>query len=595
MRSDDFPFLADWFAISLRWITLLGIALALAVSTNLTIPIGIVIFVSSMWNIFISILAMLNSRLKIHRWINVLVDLLISLLLYIFGGGFFGSLLWAGVLVILTSAIYYEWRGSLLMALIISLLEVGFTYLTQLNVPFASFSQPIILITVAQLIIAAVMGILSHQLICRVRDTYHDRVNKLQQVKISAQEIERRKIKTFYSMMETLSSTLNYQRVLESALDLSHSTLDEKDNQAHSLVSAVLMFAERDMVVSASRGLTTSDLRSTFPAEEGILKQAINSGGVIPFESPASDPEISRLTAFQSCASGVCLPLIRGLDAYGAILFAHPNDQFFTAEKIELLEMISRQAVIAIQNARLYHELEHEKEQIVETQEEERKKLARALHDGPTQSVSSIAMRLSVAEKMLYHSPLEETEAELLQIEDLARRTTDEIRHMLFTLRPLVLESEGLPAALQSIAERMKSTYQQQVSIKVDQELCDQLNQSQRNTIFFLVEEAVNNARKHATASLIIVYLRRSKNEPQLGILEVMDNGVGFDFASVKKSYDQRGSLGMLNLEERARLINGLLDVDSIPGKGTRIRILIPLDENMRDRLHQGLIPLSQS
>jgi len=91
---------------------------------------------------------------------------------------------------------------------------------------------------------------------------------------------------------------------------------------------------------------------------------------------------------------------------------------------------------------------------MIEVQEEARKKLARDLHDGPTQSVSAIAMRLNLIRMMLTRAP-EKVEDELIRAEDLARRTTKEIRHMLFTLRPLVLESQGLHAALEAMAEKM--------------------------------------------------------------------------------------------------------------------------------------------
>ena len=109
-------------------------------------------------------------------------------------------------------------------------------------------------------------------------------------------------------------------------------------------------------------------------------------------------------------------------------------------------------------------DLIEEKERMIEVQEEARKKLARDLRDGPTQSVSAIAMRLNLIRMMLTRAP-EKVEDELIRAEDLARRTTKEIRHMLFTLRPLVLESQGLHAALESMAEKMVETFGQNVQI----------------------------------------------------------------------------------------------------------------------------------
>ncbi|HQN42898.1 MAG TPA: sensor histidine kinase, partial [Anaerolineaceae bacterium] len=216
-----------------------------------------------------------------------------------------------------------------------------------------------------------------------------------------------------------------------------------------------------------------------------------------------------------------------------------------------------------------------------------RKQLARSLHDGPTQSVSAIAMRINITRKLLEQNPAEAAN-ELVRIEDLARRTTQEIRHMLFTLRPLALESEGLTAALKLMADKMHDTYQQNVTIDVDESVASQFDLGRQTVIFYLAEEAVNNARKHAQAAEIRVRLHPLAQAPDMALLEVADNGVGFDVQSVMGSYERRGSLGMVNLQERAELVNGRLNIQSAAGKGTRVQIVIPLSEEAADRLRRG-------
>src|SRR5690606_1287600 len=103
---------------------------------------------------------------------------------------------------------------------------------------------------------------------------------------------------------------------------------------------------------------------------------------------------------------------------------------------------ISTQVTVALQNAALYQNILEEKERIVEVEEDARKKLARDLHDGPTQSVAVIAMRMNHIKRIILDSPQQAIE-EAGKVEDLARKTTKEIRHMLFTLRPLILETQG--------------------------------------------------------------------------------------------------------------------------------------------------------
>jgi signal transduction histidine kinase len=222
----------------------------------------------------------------------------------------------------------------------------------------------------------------------------------------------------------------------------------------------------------------------------------------------------------------------------------------------------------------------------MEIQEEARKKLARDLHDGPTQSVAALAMRVNFARRLIERDSKSAAD-ELYKIEELARRTTKEIRHMLFTLRPLVLESQGLVAALESMAEKMHETFNQNVSVDVDEDLIPNLEMSKKVVIFYIAEEAVNNARKHAQAERI--WVRIKAMDAEIVRLEIEDDGNGFDSHSVEATYDSRGSLGMVNMRERAELVNGVLSIDSGSGKGTCVRVLIPLSEEASDRLRRSM------
>jgi signal transduction histidine kinase len=194
-------------------------------------------------------------------------------------------------------------------------------------------------------------------------------------------------------------------------------------------------------------------------------------------------------------------------------------------------------------------------------------------------------MRINFARRLMERD-LKATGEELQKIEDLARRTTKEIRHMLFTLRPLVLESQGLVAALEAMAEKMDETYNQNVLIEADPRVIPDLEIGKQTIIFYIAEEAVNNARKHAQAAHI--WVRLKSVEEDLAMLEIQDDGVGFNVGSVDASYDQRGSLGMVNMRERAELINGMIRIHSAQGEGTRIQVWIPLTEESAERLRSG-------
>ena len=157
---------------------------------------------------------------------------------------------------------------------------------------------------------------------------------------------------------------------------------------------------------------------------------------------------------------------------------------------------------------------------------------------------------------------------------------------MLFTLRPLILESQGLTAALEAMAEKMRETYNQNVIIDADAQVVPELELGKQAIIFYIAEEAVNNARKHAQAAHI--WVRIKPVDEGVVLLEIEDDGVGFNVGAVDSTYEKRGSLGLVNIRERAELVNGIPHIDSAEGKGTRIRVVIPLNEEAADRLRRG-------
>src|SRR4029079_1878337 len=199
------------------------------------------------------------------------------------------------------------------------------------------------------------------------------------------------------------------------------------------------------------------------------------------------------------CKATMVLPLRAGFETYGVVIYGHPRASFFDDDQRALLIAVINQAIIGLQNAQLYRSLREEKERLIDVQEEAQKKLARDLHDGPTQAVAALAMRANFVRRLLERDPKLAGE-ELFKMEDLARKTTKEIRHMLFTLRPLILESQGLTAALRQLSEKVHETHGQVVIVESASDLDQRLEASYQGLVFYIIEEAVNNARKHAQA-----------------------------------------------------------------------------------------------
>jgi len=584
MRNSNLSINTDWIVTTLRWLILLSIAISLSAGDHLTFPLTLLLLGAALWNALLTILAALNRPLIANPQVNVASDLLVGYLLIFLSGGAAGQLVWAGLLPLISASLYLPRRAALLIVAL-NLLAQGF--LAWILSP----TQTVLIIQVALVPVFIGLALLFSYLSRRINEA---RIS-IQQAQISAnreiEQAEQERRRLVYNLVSALNSTLNYQRVLDTALDMSATALTALNAPADKLVSSVLLFIKNesnktDLHVGSARRFTPSDMRITLPGDSGLIGHTIDEGEPQLCSNLVEDPELGRIITLRACRSAYCIPLRSGLDTYGVLLFAHPEAQFFTPDRLEILNIVGNQSVIAIQNARLYQDLEREKERMAEIQEEARKKMARDLHDGPTQSVAAIAMRVNFARRLIDRD-VKATSDELFKIEDLARRTTKEIRHMLFTLRPLVLESQGLIPALESMAEKIHETYNQIVIIQADPGVVDQLEPAKQTVAFYIAEEAINNARKHAKAERIWVRLKPLQGD--LALLEIEDDGIGFDIKAVDSSYDNRGSLGMVNMRERTDLVNGVLQIDSTQGKGTHIRVLIPLNEEASDRIRRGV------
>ena len=584
MRKDGSPFLLDWIVISIRWLLLLGLTISLAASNNFSSYLLITLSAAAFWNITLTIMAALNRRFWAHRYLSVVVDMLIACLLFFLSGTFGGNIAWVGLLPLSSAALYFLISGVLLTAIVVlvvqGLLALS-TYELYSVLAYLGFLVPL------YLVYALLLGYVSKRMLFRLSQSERARMESHQ----ATERAERERNQAIYHLISAMNASLNYQRVLDTALDLVYSTFATIEDSGDRMVSAVLLFTENEsqtpkLRIGSARRFTPADMRINLPGTEGLIGRTIDEGEACLTHKVANDPELARFIALRTCQVAYCIPLRTGLETYGVLLFAHPEENFLTPERREILDIIGNQAVVAIQNARLYRDLELEKERMMEIQEEARKKLARDLHDGPTQSVAALAMRVNFARRLIAQD-VEAAVGELLKIEDLARRTTKEIRHMLFTLRPLVLESQGLIAALESMSDKMRDTYDQNVIIEAEPEVISQLEMGKQGVIFYIVEEAVNNARKHAQAKHIWVRLKTTEEE--MVLLEIEDDGVGFDLDLLSNDYESRGSLGMVNLQERTELVNGALQIESAEGQGTKIAVIIPLTEDAAEYIRRGM------
>jgi signal transduction histidine kinase len=389
-----------------------------------------------------------------------------------------------------------------------------------------------------------------------------------------------------YELASTLSATLNPDTILDAVLDVCMAGLQEldvpgKDDQVDAvhgregLPSAVFLYRDPGLYVAAARGIDHRHRSRVTPGTQGLLGQVLEGGEPIVCGALDGDSELTRFAPLGRCLSAVGVPFRSGFEVYGAVVLGSFVPNAFDAEHVDLLSAVSNQAAAALTNARLYSDLQREKEHILEVEEKARGKLARDLHDGPTQAVSAIAMRLNYARLLLGRDPAR-VRNELFSLENLARRTTKDIRTLLFTLRPLVLETQGLKIALEKLVEQFTETCE--IKVTLDLEDLGQLDMNTQTVAWYVTEECLTNVRKHAKAQNVTI-----KMCVQEGFLvgEIEDDGVGFDFESVMEGYEQSASYGLLGLQERAELVNGRTTISSLPGGGTKVTLSVPLSQEV--------------
>lgn len=395
----------------------------------------------------------------------------------------------------------------------------------------------------------------------------------------------------------TLSSTLQLDEVLTRIMEQVEGLLNV---EAGSLLLTDPTTGE--LVFQIALGDKADEVKPfRIPKGQGIAGEVAVTGTPLMIANADQDKrhfkKLDQTTNFLT-RNILCVPLVLYDQIIGVLEVINKREGNFTQTDLELLSSIASYAAIAIQNARLHENVLAERDKVVEAEEEARKKLARDLHDGPTQLVAGIKMSLDFSKKALEKDP-SLLPKELNYMLELADRATYQMRTMLFELRPLVLETQGLGAALQVFIDRRQKditgeTPRLTLKVETDNPSGDISRQDGKveAAIFAIVQETVNNAIKHAQAQNIVVQL----TETNTAIYTVIrDDGKGFDVNGVMNNYEQRGSLGMINLKERTQLIGGELNIRSAPGQGTRITIQVPKEqsERLKKRNTTGTLALS--
>lgn len=383
-------------------------------------------------------------------------------------------------------------------------------------------------------------------------------------------------LETLLSLQQDLALETDIDRVLtrivETAtamLDAERATLFVIDTPKNELWSRVLTEGTEPGASQVREIRLPLDGRS-LAAEVARTGQLLRLDS--PYEDPRFDPSTDQRTGFRTRSMLIAPLEARDRRRLGVLQVLNRRSGIFTEEDEHFARALAGSAGVSLEYVQLSDELAAERLRVVKVAEEERKRLARDLHDGVAQMMANAAIGIEIASKRARI----DLDAALVELATLREKLVDSqkgLRDILFALRPLPLEAGGLPAAISALAERIDGTNGSKVVAR-RVESKRRLGPEVESGAFTIIREAANNAVKTGRAPH--VYIDFYEEEEAVFAL-VEDDGKGFDIAAVLASYATRGSLGLLQMRESARLIGGQLSIDSSVGNGTRIRLRIPV------------------
>ena len=298
-----------------------------------------------------------------------------------------------------------------------------------------------------------------------------------------------------------------------------------------------------------------------------------DTGTNLPIQTRACK-RLEQLDKFGLENEHFIIPLIAREQQFGVINLLCEKDVEISADDMELLASIGSQISEIVANAWLQIKLAEKEaarqvllESLVNAQEEERARLARELHDGAGQTLTSLLVRLKALEK---RSP--EQQKDLQTMQTLVSGTIQQVRDLAYRLRPVELDEFGLSRALEILVEDMTKSTTLKYSCQCSDDV-QLISQEVQVILYRIAQESLTNILRHAKASHLSLILRQDNGKTNM-IIE--DDGIGFDPGTLTIKASER-HLGLISMRERAEILGGTLDVYTAPGEGTSIQVSVPI------------------
>jgi signal transduction histidine kinase len=351
------------------------------------------------------------------------------------------------------------------------------------------------------------------------------------------------------------------------------------ETRADKVSLMLLNEVSNELVVRAALGLSKTMVgRSMQLPHDDISWSVVKTGRAILLNAKPKhvvaekDPYIT---------SSLCVPLSMRGKVIGVINCSKNASRIpFTESDLELLTILAGQAAVAIENAKLFDDIQVHKDnaetfltRILTAQEDERKRISTELHDGLAQWLVSASYATQLGSTFISLSRFGEAQEEICRASKILEQSIRELRRIVLDLHPTALAELGLVRALQQNIECLGK--ENGIRVKFDiGGCCKQLSLTQDIAIYRICLEALNNVRKHACASNVEVNLSFDTNCVSL---EIADDGRGFDLTEIVKNGFAERSIGLISMKERAEMIGGKLEINTASGKGTRVLLRVPM------------------
>ena len=216
---------------------------------------------------------------------------------------------------------------------------------------------------------------------------------------------------------------------------------------------------------------------------------------------------------------------------------------------------------------------------IILAQEEERKRISREIHDGPAQLLANLVLRTEIVERMLIKQEFKLVQDEIIDLKSQVRSSLEEMRKVIFNLRPMALDDLGLIPTMRKFVH----DFEEKTKIRATFETRGKefrFSSPMEAAVFRLIQEALNNAAKHACPTFVGVEITY---QAKMVKIMVQDNGIGFKVDQLELKTKEHSHFGLIGMRERVELLDGRMEIESAANMGTKIVIHIPTNTDKRE------------